>query len=178
MKRVLYIFGQLSDDDVEWLINHGKKKEVAKDEVLIRQNERIDNIFIILDGDFQVFIGKNEKMISDLTCGEILGEMSFVDSAPTSATVKAASESKVFYIPKQMLQDKISTDMGFAARFYRAISLFLAERVRVATRSHGFAGEQDSGEMEIDGEIDPFILDNIAVAGDRFQRMLKKMLSR
>src|SRR5512138_3726641 len=106
MKRVLYIFGQLTDDDVEWLIDHGKKREVANDEVIIRQNEKIDNIYIILDGSFQVLIGKNERMISELSCGEIIGEMSFVDSAPTSATVKAVSESKVFFIPKQLLQNK------------------------------------------------------------------------
>ncbi|MBN1413215.1 MAG: cyclic nucleotide-binding domain-containing protein [Spirochaetales bacterium] len=178
MKRVLYIFGQLSDSDVEWLINHGKKKEIARGDVLIRQNERTDNIYIILDGIFEVLIGKNERKITDLTCGEIIGEMSFVDSAPTSATVKAAGESVVFVIPKQMLQDKISADTGFAAHFYRAISLFLAERVRVATRTHGFGDQKDSGEIEINGEIDPFILDNISAGGDRFQRMLKRMMAR
>jgi CRP/FNR family transcriptional regulator, cyclic AMP receptor protein len=65
-----------------------------------------------------------------------MGEMSFVDQAPPSATVQAMEPSFVLDIPRRRLNAKLAEDAGFAARFYRALSMFLAARLR-ATNSCG-----------------------------------------
>ncbi|CAK0740139.1 hypothetical protein CCP3SC15_1080012 [Gammaproteobacteria bacterium] len=36
MRKVLFILGQLSDTDVDWLANNGKRERIAKGVVLIR----------------------------------------------------------------------------------------------------------------------------------------------
>ena len=50
MRKVLFLFGQLNDDDVEWLIANGATRQLTRGEVLIRQGVAIDSVFILLAG--------------------------------------------------------------------------------------------------------------------------------
>ena len=59
--------------------------------------------------------GANEKInIAILGPGEIVGEMSFVDARPPSATVKALEDSTVFSLSKPRLNAKLAADPGFS----------------------------------------------------------------
>ena len=79
MRKVLFLFGQLDDDDVEWLIGHGVTRQVAAGEILIRQGVRSDAVFILLEGHLSVWLerGGGQREIARLNAGEIVGEMSF-----------------------------------------------------------------------------------------------------
>jgi CRP/FNR family cyclic AMP-dependent transcriptional regulator len=177
MKKVLYIFGRLSDEDIEWLIANGNKESFAAGAILIKKDQPIDKLYIGLDGIFSVFVGENEdKKVAELGPGEIVGEMSFVDTSPTSATVKAEQQSIVYSIPRSKLNRKIDEDNGFAARFYHAIAIFLADRLRSTVGLFGYGElEYKSPEAPTD-ELDSMIMDNISIAGDRFHRMLTRMI--
>ncbi|HEY9856920.1 MAG TPA: cyclic nucleotide-binding domain-containing protein, partial [Stenomitos sp.] len=114
--------------------------------------------------------------IATLGAGEIVGEMSMVDDAPPSATVRALGESRVLAIPRPALSRKLSDDQGFAARFYRAMAIFLSDRLRSTTRTLGY-GESVSLDEHVraDDEIDPALLDKVALAGLRFETMLRRL---
>lgn len=168
MRKVLYIMGQLSDSDVEWLSMAGKRLKVNKGDVLIRVNDRIDTIYIVLDGRMAI-ISAQQIELDRSGCGEILGEMSFVDSSPASATVTAIEESVVLAIRKSMLQQKLDEDTAFAARFYKAIAIFLADRLR---KRMGVTSKDIMDEDELDENV----LDNVHLAGSRFDRLLKKLM--
>lgn len=179
MNKVLYIFGQLNDNDIEWLIKNGKKEKIRMDTVLINKGEAIDRLFIVLDGLFQVILtgNKSEKVIAKLDSGEIIGEMSFVDSILPLATVIAADNSTVYSIKKSILSDKINSDTGFGFRFFRAISIFLADRLRTTSGLLGYGSKDDLKEYMHDvDELNSFIIDNVSLAGDRFRRMLTRMM--
>jgi CRP-like cAMP-binding protein len=179
MRKVLFLFGQLNDDDVEWMIVHGHKREVPRGGVLIRQGVPVDAVFFLLQGKLSVHLGRQEREIARLNSGEIVGEMSFVDARPPSATVKGLEDSTVFAIPRAALTRKLETDLGFAARFYRALAIFLSTTVRERHRMLG-AGpgvDLDLPEEEDDAdELDPNVLDGVYLAGERFDRMLKRVL--
>ena len=89
MKKVLYILGQLSDEDVEWMITKGKKRNVPNGTVLIRERQPHDGFYIVLDGKLSVERGG--ETVAEIGVGEVVGEMSFVDSRPPTATVSSAS---------------------------------------------------------------------------------------
>ena len=178
MKKVLYIFGRLSDDDIEWLIANGKKERFPAGKIIIHKGHKIDHLYIGLDGKFSVFIGdKDENKIAELGTGEIVGEMSFVDSSPTSATVRAEQDSFVYSIRRDKLRQKIEEDTGFAARFYHAIAIFLADRLRATVSLFGYGNIEYTyaGTKELD-ELDEMIMDKVSIAGDRFHRMLTRMI--
>ncbi len=88
MRKVLYIFGLLTDADVEWIARTGVRRRVRAGETLIEEGQRIESVIFLLQGEFLVSaLGVGE--IARLGVGEIVGEMSFVDSAPPAATVTA-----------------------------------------------------------------------------------------
>ena len=156
MRKVLFIFGQLTDADVAWLAKSGRRKRVAKGTVLIQQGVAVQSLYIVLEGELSVLHGRTKTELARLGSGEVAGEMSFVDSRPPSATVVAHSDAVVFHIPTKVLGDALTTTPAFAARFYKAVATFLSDRLRKAT-------EPDYGD-----ELDESVLDNIERAGARF----------
>jgi CRP-like cAMP-binding protein len=175
MRKVLYLFGQLNDDDVEWMIDTGRKRSVAQGNVLIQQGVPIDALFILLEGRLSVLLGRQEREIARLNAGEMVGEMSFVDARPPSATVRGLEDATVFAIPKPALTAKLGRDLGFAARFYRALAIYLSTTVRERHRMLGYGAGLDAAGEDDPDELDPNVLDTVALAGDRFDRMVKRL---
>jgi CRP-like cAMP-binding protein len=172
MRKVLYIFGLLSDADVQWIAKTGVRKRLHNGDVLIHEGEQTDALIFILEGELAVSnlaLGEFARM----GVGEIVGEISLVDSAPASATVTAKGEGLALFLDKEMLLAKLAADNGFGSRFYRALAVFLADRLREARRS---SASRSTGEAYFaDDELDVGILDRVSNAGDRFRQMLKTL---
>lgn len=166
MRKVLFILGQLSDHDAEWLTANGRKQVLPPEGVMIREGEPIDSLYVVLEGLLSVIdrdLGNAE--VAQLGCGEVVGEMSFIDGRPPSATVRAIERTTALKVPRQALQHKIETDPAFAARFYRALAMFLSHRLRTLTR--------DNPDVD---ELDPNVLDSVHLAASRFDRMMKQLM--
>src|SRR5271170_63681 len=136
MRKALFILGQLNDADVQWLAQNGTRRRLANGEVIIRAGHPVDALFITLDGALLVALPDGQE-VARLSTGEIVGEIAFVDSALPSATVSARSDATVLEVKKTLLQSRLLADVGFAARFYRALAIFLADRLRATTRRLG-----------------------------------------
>lgn len=176
MRKVLFLFGQLSDEDVEWMLATGRRQPVPRGAVLIRQGVPIDALFILLEGRLAVLLGRQEREIARLNAGEIVGEMSFVDARPPSATVKALEDSTVFALSRLTLAGKLASDLGFAARFYKALAIYLSTTVRERHRALGYGTDLPPEEQDDPDELDPSVLDGIYLAGERFDRMIKRLM--
>jgi CRP-like cAMP-binding protein len=104
--------------------------------------------------------------------------MSFIDASPPASTVTALEPSTVLAIPKAKLLAQLDRDVAFAARFYRAIATFLSDRLRAMV---GRLGYGDGSAQTLDentryaGELDDTVLDTVHLAGDRFDRILKRL---
>jgi CRP-like cAMP-binding protein len=174
MRKVLYVLGQLDDLDVGWLARAGRKRRVADREAIIRQGERSPSLFILIEGELAIDVAGIGR-VAVLRQGEVIGEMSFVDSAPPSATVTGAGGAVVLDVDKRDLEEKIAADSGFGMRFYRAIALFLADRLRTAqSRKTGQATDLADDSVQED-ELDEMLLDRVSLAGDRFDRLLRTL---
>lgn len=169
---MLFILGQLTDLDVEWLATNGVKRRLPAGTVLIQEGRPISAIYILLEGELLVSNASGTINVR-FASGEIAGEMSFVDASPPSATVKARGAAVVLEIPRERLEAKLNKDDGFAARFYRAVAIFLSDRLRSFTSTGRPAGSSEGGLEE--DELDPNVLDNVSLAGDRFTSMLRKL---
>lgn len=178
MKKVLFILGQLNDLDIEWLIKVGRKEQVPAGKTLIREGQIIDTLYIVLDGILAVStraLGGQE--VARLGAGEMVGEMSFIDARPPSATVTAAENTVVLAVPRGQLAAKLAQDMGFAARFYRALATFLSDRLRGTVSRLGYGqGQPLEAEIDYADELDENVLDTVHLAGARFERILKQLM--
>lgn len=137
---------QLNSQDLQWLKSNGRKQRIDSGESLIQQTEAIECLYIILDGEFVGVITKQsegvlghtfsalendsnlKREIMRLGVGEVIGEMSFLDISPATTTFIALKNSLVFEISSHKLRQKLQQDIGFAARFYRAIAILLTQR--------------------------------------------------
>jgi CRP/FNR family transcriptional regulator, cyclic AMP receptor protein len=178
MRKVLFILGYLSDTDIEWMLANGKKENVAEGKILIHEGKPVAYVYIVLDGKLSVSVAAlGNKEIASLGSGEIVGEMSFIDARPPSATVTARENATVFIIPRQALASKIEHDVGFAARFYHALAVFLSDRLRSTVSRLGYGGGASLDEdVEYEDELDLSVLNTIHLAGLRFDRMLKRLM--
>jgi CRP-like cAMP-binding protein len=169
MRKVLFIFGQLLDTDVLWLAREGRRRKVKRGTVLIHERVPVDALYIVLEGELKVTIESQQRDVAHLLPGEVVGEMSFIDARPPSATVSAATDVVLYTIPKRKLQEGLDADAGFAARFYKAIATFLSDRVREAS-----VGTDLPAALK--NEVDDNVLDNLDRAGARFDDLGRRLL--
>lgn len=178
MKKVFFLLGELDDDDIDWMISTGRREEIVAGTVLIQEGEPIDTLHILLEGTLAVSVAALEgKTIARLTSGAVVGEMSFADARPPSATVQAVENSLVLSIPRHQLVEKLKKDEGFASRFYRAIAIFLSTRLRGTVRYLGYAKGQLLNEDSGSDDLSPETLDNMPLAKARFDWLLRRLRS-
>lgn len=174
MRRVLYLFGQLNDDDIGWMMKAGDAETVPARAELVRRGETIDFLAVILDGEFAIETGPGGPKGLKSGSGEVIGEISFIDSRPPLASVVALQESLVWKIKRKVLTQKLDDDPSFACRFYRGIAVFLVDRLRanigLLGYGEGIAAPSDGIEKD---DLSEEILSNVHLAGARFERMLK-----
>jgi CRP/FNR family cyclic AMP-dependent transcriptional regulator len=173
MRKALFLLGVLQDGDIEWMVSVGNREKVPKGKILIEEGKEIDYLYIVADGTLAVLasaLGNQE--IARLKAGEVLGEMSFVDSSPPSASVVALEDCLVLSIPRSALKQRLENP-EFAARFYRALAIFLANRLRNTVLHLGYG--KASLRSDQHEEVGPTALETLSVAGARFEWMLKRL---
>lgn len=180
MSKALYILAGLSDRDFEWLFAAGRRKEISAGTTLIFEKEPINALYMVLDGKLGVFVeALSGEEIAELTSGDVVGEMSFLDSRPPSATVKAIEDSVVWTIPRSQLAVKLSQDTAFAAHFYQAIATSLSDRLRGTVSRLGYGREAtvsaDATPAEdVESDLSPEFLNRLELAKTRLDWLLKR----
>lgn len=171
MRKVLFILGQLSDTDVDWLARHGRREVQPQGRLLIRAGLPLEHLYIVLEGQLSVLAGDGRTM-ARVGAGDILGEVAFVEVGKATATVRIDEQARVLALPVALLRRKLDDDLPFAARFYRALALCLADHLSNTMRHAGLA--EDGAGDGVD-ELGAAVLDNLHLAGARFDRILKQL---
>jgi len=178
MRKILFLLGELSDADVEWLIENGSRQRVPAGTMLIERGGSIDMVYILLHGTLEVSgIQLGDQPIL-LHSGEVVGEISLLDSRPPTTNVSAATDAVVLALPQDVLYAKLDEDVAFGSRFYRALAVFLAYRLRNTYQRLGYGKDQPMDEEEqYEDELSPELLDSVHLAGSRFDRVLQRLLA-
>ncbi len=173
MRKALYFLGILDDSDLEWMIRHGKKVSLAPGAILIEQGKATDWLYFVLNGALEVSTRATAE-VALLKVGDVVGEISFVDSRPPTATVRAQVESKVGAIPRSLIMERLREDVGFAARFYQSLAIFLADRLRTYMVKVDTRKPQLDENIEDEDELAAHLLSNVSMAGTRFTEMQRR----
>lgn len=86
-----------------------EKKEVSKGEILFEEGDAGEEAYLILEGEVEIFqrIGDQDRVIATLGRGEIIGEMSLIDSQPRMASARVLDNSKVTVITQKNLTTRL-----------------------------------------------------------------------
>ncbi|MBY0526330.1 MAG: cyclic nucleotide-binding domain-containing protein [Gemmataceae bacterium] len=180
MRRVLYLLGELADEDIDWLTVAGTAESYAPGQALIEEGRQPDSLFVILEGEALISVATPQPRDLGISePGEILGELSFLDSRPASATVRASTPLTALRIRRAAMVARLASDRDFAARFYRALAVFLAQRLRQRTAHIGHsAAAAAAAATNDDDELSPELLDQTAMAGKRADWIKTRLLGR
>ncbi len=100
------LFPKLDKFSFSTLMRAGEWRDFVDDDLIIKENELTNSVFLILDGTAEIVV--NEKVVAFVTKWQFLGEMSFLTGTPATATVKAASKMKLFAWSKDKLTKLIA----------------------------------------------------------------------
>ncbi|HEX4620728.1 MAG TPA: cyclic nucleotide-binding domain-containing protein, partial [Myxococcaceae bacterium] len=93
------LFRPFNKKDRRDLIEKFRAREVQRGDVIVKEGERSDGLYIVLSGETEVKRG--ERTLARLKEGEIFGEMSLLQKTPASATVAAAKRTSLLRLPRQ-----------------------------------------------------------------------------
>jgi CRP/FNR family cyclic AMP-dependent transcriptional regulator len=173
MRKALVILGELSDGDMDWIAQAGRSHVVPPGTPIIVEQQAVESLFIILDGLAAVTVRGVE--VARLAAGEILGEMSLLETRLPTASVTPEVATTLLAVSHADLRRKLKADVGFGCRFYHALAVLLAQRLRQTTISSIGYGRTEATDRQGDDadEIDVGILDHVHLAGAKFDKLLK-----
>jgi CRP/FNR family transcriptional regulator, cyclic AMP receptor protein len=175
MKKILLFFSELNNGDLDWFVQKGKKELIPSDRLLIKEGNVSDALYIVVSGSFSVVIESQAKTeLAIISEGEIVGEVSFIDTRPPIASVRSREESVVLSIPRVQLLSKLREDINFSSRFYRAICLCLSDRLRGTVSRLGYGYDLDELGLHIGG-FGQSMSSNLELAEAKFNWLIKNV---
>lgn len=106
--------------------------KLAGQAVLI-QGEPTPGMFVLIDGKVDVFLGREKVPTLSLPEGEVFGEMSLIDEAMASATIRAShGGAQLVFLHKETFSRKMEESPDLQRCFFRGAALVLTKRLRAA----------------------------------------------
>ncbi|HZU30474.1 MAG TPA: cyclic nucleotide-binding domain-containing protein, partial [Candidatus Angelobacter sp.] len=104
------IFGLLDDEEREALAEMMDSREFKQNEIVFHYGDPGGEIFIIRGGRVELFVESMEGtkiMLSENEQGDVLGELSFLDGGPRTATAVACEDTQMLVLNRERLLDFI-----------------------------------------------------------------------
>lgn len=131
--RAVPIFSRLAVEGLARLAASSVERDVAPREVLCREGEPGEEIFVVLDGEVEIVrgAGPEEQRLGSEGKGGVIGEMAVLDPAPRAATVRAGGRgARILRLAGASFRDALGADPSVADGVIR----MLARRLRRSDR--------------------------------------------
>jgi CRP-like cAMP-binding protein len=93
------LFQPFNRKDRRALVEKFRAREVKKNEVIVREGERADGLYVVLSGEVEA--RKGDQVLSRLKEGELFGEISLLSKTPATATVSAMRRTSLLRLPRE-----------------------------------------------------------------------------
>ncbi|MEP7198404.1 MAG: ATP-binding protein [Chloroflexota bacterium] len=122
--KQLALFKGLPQHDLERLCSMSEDVTIQPGQWLIRQGDPGGSLYIILDGEFEVTMksGQQEMVMAVRGPGEVIGEMSLLDKAPRSASVRALKTTHALMINHDAVYQLLTTSASAAMAMFHTMT--------------------------------------------------------
>ena len=103
---------------------------LAPGDVLFREGERGDAMFVLLEGTMDIIVG--DRVVENSRRGAIIGEMALIDQSPRGATAIAHDPAQLARVDQRRFHFLIQQNPFFATHIMKE----LADRLRQMNRWH------------------------------------------
>jgi signal transduction histidine kinase len=108
--RKIPLFADLSEEDLERLYQMAETVSIPAGELVLREGDSGDSLFVVLDGELEVTKrqGSQDILLALYKPGQFFGEMALLEQAPRSASVRTLQESRLLVISQVAFQTLLS----------------------------------------------------------------------
>ncbi len=151
------LFRTLSDREILRLLQVTVIRAYRDGDLIIREGEVGEDLFIVLAGEVKVKKGDTE--LARLAPGEHFGEMALIRNQPRSATVVSNGDSELIVLSRSEFFEILRKEPQLAVKLLWQFTGVLADRLAQTNRELGhareeLAAEDITGEMFVDDEDD------------------------
>lgn len=119
------MFSHLQPDDRARLVAELESRALQRGDVLVRQGEPADALYVVLTGRFTVTLEGRSEPVAEFGPGQPVGEIAFITGGVRTATVSALRDSVVVRLGRAQFDALLARHPGI----WRALSMALARRV-------------------------------------------------
>ncbi len=123
--RTMDIFEALPSEELETIAQLLRERRLAETEVLCRQGDPGDALFIVTGGRIRLSTtdpSGNEKVLTYFTDGQFFGEMSLLTGDPRSATAVAETDSQLLVLDKYAFDDLLASHAQIMREMLKVVS--------------------------------------------------------
>jgi CRP/FNR family cyclic AMP-dependent transcriptional regulator len=126
------LFQELEADELEAVAKCMVDRRFEAGETVIEERTPGEALFLVKSGKVRVekHAGRKKMVLAELGPGKAVGEMSLIDSYPTSASVIAIEASDVLALGRLDLNVLLSWNPILASKMWRSFTQMLSERLR------------------------------------------------
>lgn len=131
-------FESLTAEELLYIAEHINFLEIEPGETLFKEGDQGDSVYFVVDGELDVIKGsKSAKqggvdsvVISTLSKGRSIGEMSVIDKTPRSATVKAKTKATLVALSAEGFDLILDQYPKIGIKILKGISRLLSQNLR------------------------------------------------
>ena len=125
------VLESLPKDLEAWLFANGETLEANTEVDLITEGRQPDYLYIVLSGTVKVITAKGSELIelATLDGGEMVGEMSFLESRPPVATIRPVTSCKVLRLSRRKLSEALKSKPVVSKEFFQLVAQKLAAQL-------------------------------------------------
>jgi CRP-like cAMP-binding protein len=138
------LFRVLGRKDRRELIERFRARDVRRTDVIIRDGEQTDGLYVVLSGEVEVH--KQNQLLTRLKEGDLFGEISLLQKTPATATVSASRHTTILRLPREDFDRLIMSYPQILA----LVSELTDERLR---RTEQVLGGAEAPKPENDDEL-------------------------
>jgi serine/threonine protein phosphatase PrpC/CRP-like cAMP-binding protein len=150
------LFSRLSERELLRVMQAVQVREFADGDVIIREGDKGDELFIVLEG--KVRVSRGEQTLTHLGPGEHVGEMALIRSVPRSANVTAVGPAELIAIRRADFFEILRREHEVAVKMLWQFLGVLADRLD-QTNSELHQIKRESAAEDVTAEIFPEIED-------------------
>ncbi|MDP6943628.1 MAG: cyclic nucleotide-binding domain-containing protein [Myxococcota bacterium] len=150
------LFSSFVEDELMALASAMRERRYKTDEVLFRQGQQGDAMVLVVQGKLAILgedPGGKTVELAQIGVGDIVGEMSALDPAPRSATVKAACDATVYILDRSMLGALMHNAVSLYGALLQGIGKTVTRRLDKTNKS--IREEAFGGLAVLDGPTHP-----------------------
>ena len=128
------IFRDLDKNELEVVFKHVFEQSVKKDNVLFVEGMPGESLYVIISGCVEITkeTKNNEKIVlAMMGPGDMVGEMSLIDSEPRSATAVTTEDSVLMVITKRSFNEILCSNSQIAAKILMSLLKVISRRLRL-----------------------------------------------